>query len=189
MTMLRTEYESRVGQWSDIQGHLPTLHDTVLSYPEARVLELGVRWGTSTACLLAAAEQAGGHVWSVDVAVPAVPDWWEGTGLWTLTVGDDLAPPVLAAQPTEVDVLFLDTDHVYGHTLAELAAYVPRVVPGGTVLCHDTELGRPEDAPADGPEFPVARALDDFCAERGLSWSNQSGSYGLGVIRIPGAAA
>ena len=53
--MLRTEYEARAGQWSDIQGHLPTLHDAVMAYPGVRVLELGVRWGTSTACLLAAA--------------------------------------------------------------------------------------------------------------------------------------
>lgn len=182
--MLRTEYEARAGQWSDIQGHLPTLHEAVAARPGARVLELGVRWGTSTACLLAAAEEVDGHVWSVDIAQPAVPDWWAGTGRWTLTVGDDLDPAVAAAQPAEVDVLFLDTSHVYEHTLAELAEYVPRVVPGGAVLCHDTELKRPDAAPADGPPFPVARALDEYCAAHGLAWENWAGSYGLGVIRI-----
>lgn len=183
--MLRTEYEARAGQWSDIQGHLPTLHDAVAAHPGARVLELGVRWGTSTACLLAAAEGVDGHVWSVDIAQPAVPGWWAGCGRWTLTVGNDLDPAVVAAQPPQVDVLFLDTSHTYGHTLAELTEYVRRVVPGGVVLCHDTELERPESAPADGPPFPVARALDDYCADTGLVWENRTGSYGLGVIRVP----
>lgn len=185
MTMLQTEYEARAGQWSDIQQHLPTLHDEVTSRPGARVLELGVRWGTSTACLLAAAEEAGGHVWSVDIAQPTAPDWWAGTGLWTLTVGDDLDPAVLAAQPAEVDVLFLDTSHVYEHTLAELAAYVPRVAPGGVVLCHDTELQTPEAASSGGPPFPVAKALDEYCARAGLAWENRPGCYGLGVIQVP----
>ena len=183
--MLRTEYEARAGQWSDIQGHLPALHAAVADRPAAQVLELGVRWGTSTACLLAAAEATDGHVWSVDVAEPAVPDWWAGTGLWTLTVGDDLDPAVAAAQPVELDVLFVDTSHTYGQTTAELRLYVPRVRPGGMVLLHDTELQVPEAASASDPLFPVARALDDYCAARGLEWENRTGSYGLGVIRVP----
>lgn len=183
--MLRTEYEARAGQWSDIQGHLPTLHAEVVARPGAQVLELGVRWGTSTACLLAAAEEAGGHVWSVDVSHPAVPDWWAGTGLWTLTVGDDLDPAVAAAQPAAVDVLFIDTSHTFDQTAAELRLYVPRVRPGGVVLLHDVELERPEAAPVGGPAFPVARALDAFCAETGRRWEPRTGSYGLGIIRVP----
>lgn len=182
--MLRTEYEARLGQWSDIQGHLPTLHATVLEFPKAKVLELGVRWGTSTACLLAAVEEVGGHLWSVDISQPAVPDWWAGLEQWTLTVGNDVDPAIADAQPSEVDVLFLDTSHVFEQTLTELATFVPRVRPGGVVLCHDTELQAPEDAPY-GPPFPVARALDEYCGGVGLSWENQTGSYGLGVIRVP----
>lgn len=186
--MLRTEYEARAGQWSDIQGHLPTLHAAVSDRPGAQVLELGVRWGTSTACLLAAAEDVGGHVWSIDVAQPAVPDWWAATGLWTLTIGDDLDPRVAAAQPATVDVLFIDTSHTYDQTTAELRLYVPRVRPGGVVLLHDVELDAPDRAQirpggTDVP-FPVARALDAFCSETGRNWEARTGSYGLGVIHI-----
>jgi predicted O-methyltransferase YrrM len=184
---LEAEYDARLAAWSDIQGHLGFLHDRAAAIPQARVLELGVRSGTSTAALLWAVERAGGHLWSVDLEQPRVPSWWALVGRWTLTVGDDLDPGVLAAQPDEVDLLLLDTSHDHDHTLAELAAYVPRVRPGGLVCCHDTLLERPETAAPDGPPFPVARALDAWCAEAGLAWSNRPGSYGMGTIEIPPA--
>ena len=114
-----------------------------------------------------------------------MPDWWAGTGLWTLTVGDDLDPVVAAAQPLAVDVLFIDTSHTYDQTAAELRLYVPRVRPGGVVLLHDVEVEAPEAAPPGGPPFPVARALDAFCAETGREWEARTGSYGLGIIRVP----
>lgn len=185
---LNAEYEARASVWSDIQGHLPTLHDTVLEYPNAVVLELGVRWATSTAALLAGVDLVDGHLWSVDIVPPTYPGWWLGTGRWTLMVGDDLNPATLDAQPAEVDVLFIDTSHAYDHMLAELRTYVKRVKPGGVVMCHDTELEAPEMVGTQ-PPFPVARALDAFCEEAGLSWTNNTGSYGLGIIRVPAAEA
>jgi predicted O-methyltransferase YrrM len=180
---LEAEYESRRSVWSDIGGHLEFLHDRAAAVPGARVLELGVRWGTSTAALLYGVERVGGHLWSVDLQAPTVPSWWPLTGRWTLTVGDDLDPAVLAAQPDGVDLLLLDTSHDYQHTLAELRAYVPKVKPGGLVCCHDTELEAP-DLVEPQPPYPVARALDTYCAEAGLAWVNRPHSYGMGVIEI-----
>jgi cephalosporin hydroxylase len=96
---------------------------------------------------------------------------------------------VQALLPAEVDVLFIDTSHEYGHTLAELRAYMPRVTPGGVALFHDTRIfgtwsGEGDTIP------PVARALDGYCAEAGLSWENLDGEYGMGIIRVsePSAA-
>jgi predicted O-methyltransferase YrrM len=186
MQAFAEEYATWLGIWSDIQQHLPELRDTAARYPGARVLELGVRWATSTAALLAGAAAADGHVWSVDIAQPTYPQWWLESGRWTLTVGDDCDPAIADRQPPQVDVLFIDTNHVYRHTLAELRLYVPRVTPGGVVLCHDTELEAVPDG-GDRPEpYPASRALDTFCAETGLAWVNRSGCYGLGVIQIPG---
>lgn len=184
---LMADYLGRSSQWSDIQGHLRTLHTTVLQYPQATVLELGTRWATSTAAFLAAAELVDGHVWSVDINHPTYPEWWHQTGLWTLTVGDDMDPVIAFDQPAQVDVLFIDTSHAYDHTLAEVRLYVPKVKPGGVVLLHDTELEAPELVGVQ-PPFPVAKALDAYCAEAGLSWVNHTGSYGLGVIDIPEAS-
>src|SRR5579863_2284361 len=95
---------------------------------------------------------------------------------------DDLDPnPDL---PAKVDVLFLDTSHTYAHTLVELARFVPMVAPGGVVLVHDTALETPGDAPGE-PPYPVAKALDEYCAKTGLTWKEHGGIYGLGEITDP----
>lgn len=182
---LGVDFRARCDTWSDIVDWMPTLHDTVARYPQAQVLELGVRSGNSTAAFLAAVDAVDGHLWSVDINWPSVPDWWRETGRWTLLVGDDVNPALTPDLPERVDVLFIDTSHHYEHTLAELRAHVGRVKPGGTVLMHDTELEMPDGYR--GEPLPVARALNDFCAETGLTWTNNTGCYGLGVIRIADA--
>ena len=65
---------------------------------------------------------------------------WEGTGLWSFLAADDMSDEAAAWLPGELDILFIDSSHLYDHTLAELRKYVPRVRPGGLVLCHDTWL-------------------------------------------------
>jgi predicted O-methyltransferase YrrM len=95
-----------------------------------------------------------------------------------------MTPVIAADTPPEIDVLFIDTSHAYWHTLEELRLYVPRVQPGGVVLMHDTELESP-DGVGNRPPFPVAKALNDFCAETGLMWRNRTGCWGLGIIDIP----
>jgi predicted O-methyltransferase YrrM len=171
---VRSAFEDRLGRWSDIQEYLPFLHDTARSYPGVRVLELGTRKGNSTLAFLAAAKDAGGHVWSADIInVDRDPEGmlpWARLPYWTFVHGDDMHPAVRAALPAKVDVLFIDTSHEYEHTLAELRAYMPRLAPGGTALFHDTKV----------------QALDEYCAEAGLSWEELPGEYGLGVIRPGG---
>lgn len=185
---LFADYQGRCNVWSDIVDHLPTLHGHVLRYTKPVVLELGVRSGNSTAAFLAAVSLVEGHVWSVDIGLPQAPGWWWQTGLWSPIVGNDLDPSTLARLPEPVDVLFIDTSHAYDHTLRELETYVPRVKPGGVVLLHDTELEAPELV-GPQPPFPVAKAIEEYCAENGLGWENITGSYGLGVIDIPGQPA
>jgi predicted O-methyltransferase YrrM len=182
MTFAEEYQRRRFGPWTDIKLHLPYLRDTARSYDRVRVLELGTRRGESTAAFLAAAEETGGHVWSVDVDEPQVPAWWLDSDLWTFTAGDDMAE--ILPQPQHVDVLFIDTSHAYGHTIAELYKFVPRVAAGGVMLLHDTEW-EPPAVQLDGPTGPVGRALDTWCAETGRSWVNRPGSYGLGVIGQP----
>jgi predicted O-methyltransferase YrrM len=168
------------GAGSDIAAHLDRLHSEA-SRPGVKVLELGVRTGNSTAAFLAAAEANDGHVWSIDITSPAVPPEWQQTGLWTLTVGDDLE---LAPQaPDKVDVLFIDTSHTYSQTYAELAAYARNVKPGGVILLHDTELEHPQASPPTDPPFPVAQAIKDWNDGRyPIEWV--TGCYGLAVIRM-----
>lgn len=182
-----TEYGIRCAEPSDISDWLPTLHDETCRYPGAQVIELGVRTGNSTIAFLAATDLVDGFVWSVDVNPARVPDWWHFQNRWQFIHAPDVPKP--DGLPAECDVLFIDTSHHYEHTYAELCAYVPLVRPGGTVLLHDTELQVPDGMPAGDPLFPVARALDRFCAEFDLNWQNRTGCNGLGVVRIPEVTA
>ena len=74
---------------SDIHAHLPRLFE-LASKPHVKIIELGVRGGDSTSAFLAAAEEQGGEVWSVDITDPRVPAEWRDLPFWYLTVGDDL---------------------------------------------------------------------------------------------------
>lgn len=186
---LAAEYLGRCHVDSDIIAHLPTLYDRAARYPQAQILELGVRSGNSTSALLAAAERVDGHVWSVDIDVPHVPGYWSETGRWTFLRADDLDPALVELLPAEVDVLFIDTLHTYEHTRAELDLYVPRVKPGGVILMHDTELDGPAHGLHGPHQFPVADAIDDYCRAAGIDWTNHPGCYGLAEIAVPSTVA
>jgi predicted O-methyltransferase YrrM len=183
-------YQDRLARESDIREYLPLLYDAASAVQGCRVLELGTRQGNSTLALLAGAEASGGHVWSCDVDPcdqdPGGMGPWAGCPRWTFTHGDDLHPAIRAALPAEVDLLFIDTSHFYAETLEECRAYVPRLTPGGLALFHDTNVyswTAGQNPGCTGPA-PVARALDDYCAETGLEWEDLDGDYGMGVIRV-----
>lgn len=192
VTTVRDAYLDRLSKWSDIQEYLPFLHETAKSYPQVRVLELGARRGNSTLAFLAAALPVHGSVVSVDL--DPVADFsegmrrWRGCPWWTFIQGDDMDEAVQAQLPAEVDVLFIDTSHEYGHTLAELRVFMPRVVPGGVALFHDTRIFGTWSQPGDTIP-PVARALDTWCEETGMTWENLPGEYGLGILRVSESAA
>lgn len=181
-------YLDRLTKWSDIQEYMPLLYETARSRPGCRVLELGARRGNSTLAFLAGCGESGGHVTSCDIDdVRRFPDGIGPFGAlpgWTFVQGDDMDPAVQSLLPAQADVFFLDTSHEYGHTLAELRAYMPRVAPGGIALFHDTHLMGWPGYDWDGDVSPVAAALDEYCAEAGLQWTDMPGVYGLGVIRL-----
>lgn len=178
--MLAELYEQTVAAPTDIQGHLETFVDTVTDLGATKVIELGSRSGVSTIAWLYALEGRG-HLWSVDISPPPpLPD----VEHWTFLQGDDCSPVILDVLPDEADVCFIDTSHAYDHTLRELELYLPRVRSGGRILLHDTELESPDGV---GPQipFPVKRAIEVFCAERNLEWTNQPHSWGLGIVEVP----
>lgn len=176
-------YRTRLAEQSDIQGHLEFMHELVSGYIAPAVVELGVRAGYSTSALLAAVHRKAGMLWSVDIKEALVPLEWYRDERWEFRQGDDLDPQVQAWLPPGCTVLFIDTSHDYDHTLAELRLYAPRVVPGGTILLHDTHWDK-DNVELTTPTGPVALAIIDYCEETGLEWTDRPGSYGLGVIRV-----
>ncbi len=125
---------------SDISHHLPLLSLLIREFDLSRTLELGVRSGVSTLAFVEAADKIGGHVTSVDVE-PCLEARArvEAAGLdgrWTFLQGSDLEMDEVSI-PEPIDLLFVDTTHLYEHTLAELRRFAPRVRPGGWLALHD----------------------------------------------------
>lgn len=171
--VLRSEYAHRCAIPSDMQAQMPVLY--AYARYALRVIELGVRTGNSTVAFLAG---LGGHgnLWSVDVNEPDVPPWMRNLRNWHFLRAASTSARAQEWAPSTVDVLFIDTDHSYETTLAELESYGPRVVPGGVILLHDTHH-------ADYPG--VAAAAGDWCGARRLMWTPHPTWPGTGIIEIP----
>ena len=179
---LADRFRRHCATMSDIHDHLPLLKRMVEQFDAQHVVELGARSGLSTVAWLSGLESTGGRLTSVDIdEAPQI-----GTHAnWEHIQGDDTDLDVLASVDG-CDILFVDTSHHYEHTLWELRNWGPKVRPGGFIVCHDTEVQRPWDPPCPetDPDFPVAEAINEFCAENGYKWFNQSGCNGLGIIEV-----
>lgn len=180
MTAWLAEYQRRSGLRSPIGHYLHALFGQAARFPGARILEVGTDIGDSTCALLAAAELTGGHVWSVDInpeaGFLAAYDAHREDGLWTFILGDSTAAAVLREVPPEVDVLFIDSSHLYPETCAELEHYIPRVRDGGVALFHDTNKPGTNDR--------VMEALNDKLPLLGQTWTEYPGECGLGLAYI-----
>ena len=175
---LEQMYRERCATPSDIYLHLPRMVQLVQALNARHVIELGSRSGVSTVAWLYALEQTGGHLTSVDLDVaPQIGVWphWRHIQANDLDVVDTLEP---------ADIVFIDTSHAYQQTIDELRAYRKLVRPGGVIVCHDTELPRPEDSPESDGYFPVKRAIVEFIAETGFDWVNVPECWGLGIIKV-----
>lgn len=177
---LAARYEKACRTPSDIYEHLPTFVALVAELQATAVVELGTRTGVSTIAWLYALEGRG-RLWSVDLDVrPDIGNYDH----WTYIRGDDLDPDVYTQLPGSVDIVFVDTSHAYLQTLRELGLYRWLVRPGGRIVLHDTELAAPELVGRQ-PPFPVKKAIVEWCAAEGLTWTNDERCFGLGQIEIP----
>jgi cephalosporin hydroxylase len=176
---LAAMYEERCSTPSDIVAHLPRCVALCAELDATSVIELGTRTGVSTIAWLYALEGKGELI-SIDLdARPPIGEWDH----WTFIQGSDMDPAIVAGLP-KADIVFIDTSHLYEHTVAELNVYRWLVRSGGKIVLHDTELVRPEGAPA-FPRFPVKTAVAEFCEQEALSWVNHPDCWGLAEITIP----
>lgn len=178
--VLELRYQEACATPSDIHQHLPTFVALVEELQATTVVELGTRTGVSTIAWLYALEGRG-RLWSVDLDTQPEIGAYDH---WTFIQGDDLDPEVFGALPGGADIVFIDTSHAYLQTLRELALYRWLVRPGGRIVLHDTELYQPELV-GPQPPFPVKKAITEWCAQEGLTWTNHEHCFGLGMIEIP----
>lgn len=189
---LTQRYNELCAEPSDIYEHLPTFVQAVEDLNATRVLELGVRYGVSAIAWIYALEEKG-HFWGVDCSFPVAAPGSDINNLdpqgplgvrdhWNFILGDFHSQGVLDLLPKQVDILFIDGNHVYEETLRELNDYRPRVRPGGRIYLHDTNIETTGNAQTPQPPFPVRTAMEEFCGERGLKFENNPRCSGLGLI-------
>jgi cephalosporin hydroxylase len=168
------EFYSRalvIGQ--DIHTHLPNMRSHAALTDAQQIIEIGVANANSSSAWLMGLRDTGGRLWSVDICPTelshqledVVPDW-------TFVEGDSLTNHTAA--PYDVDILFIDSEHSYAQTMAELELYAPHVRPGGTIWLHDTNNG----------EARVREALNDWCPAHNVSWVDNPECYGMGVVQL-----
>ncbi len=110
------------------------------------VVELGCYVGWTSACFARAlrAGGGGGRLWCVELHRDVLTRAEENLSRLGLAsdvqfvCGGSLDAAVLAQLPAQIDLLFLDTSHLYPETRDEILAYAPRISPGGYFVLHDS---------------------------------------------------
>lgn len=165
------EIQRRADQLTSINDHLPRLFTESLQVDPDTIVELGVRGGESTFVFERVARLSGATLVSVDIDDCSNACDYDD---WHFVQTDDVEfagefPDWCAdhdADPS-VDVLFIDTSHLYEHTVDEIEAWFPRLSQDAVVFFHDTNLtrlNRREDGTLNkgwNNDRGVIRALED----------------------------
>jgi len=110
------------------------------------VVELGcyVGWTSAHIALGLQAAGNGGQLWCLDYDARFLDAARSNltrlglNGSVKFVKGLSLESATLAALPKTIDLLFIDTSHEYRDTLNEIAAYLPKLAPGGLIVLHDS---------------------------------------------------
>ncbi len=131
---------------SDINDHLSNLFVEGMSARPGLIVELGVRGGSSTFVLERVARLSGSKMVSCDYDDCSKSCQWSA---WIFVQGDDVAfgksfPDWCAARGMSpaIDLLYIDTSHLYEHTVQEIEAWFPHLSDMAKVIFHDTNMGQ-----------------------------------------------
>ena len=133
------EVVRQLASWnSDICDHLETIYTNTIKAKPRVIVELGVRGGISSRALGCAALVTGATLIGIDIDLCR----YDFIPKSIFLQGDDveLAAKLHGILFGKVDVLFIDTSHLYEHTLAEIEAWFPMLSRKATVMLHDTNL-------------------------------------------------
>jgi predicted O-methyltransferase YrrM len=132
--------------WNSEPSVSEFLGELVFRHRARTVVEVGCFVGWSSAHIALGLKAAGavGRLWCIDcnsVFLDAARTNLARLQLDDLTYyicGGSLEETVLAALPSKVDVIFLDTSHEYDDTLREIEVYSRRLSEDGFLVLHDS---------------------------------------------------
>ena len=134
-----------------IGDYICTIFSDVIVQKPSFIVELGTRGGESTKAVLAAASYSQATVLSIDVddcGYVDLPEDFQKN--WHFVQSDD----VIFGQDhfidwcksngtkPEIDVLFIDSSHLYEHTKQEIDIWFKYIAEDGIVIFHDTNMAR-----------------------------------------------
>lgn len=136
------------------------------------MVELGCRTRNTAIPLLYAAQQFGGYVYNIDIEKWSEleafsKDYDQLVTNWTFIESDNLK----LEWNKPIDFLYIDTSHIYDHTLKELQKYEPLVTLGGIIIFHDISMNE------------VSQAISDYFVDRkDIEYIRYFNNNGLGII-------
>jgi hypothetical protein len=176
-------------------GDAEFLLDLVMREQPARVLEVGVAAGTSSAALLyaldALPEPANRELWSVDIRPMCYFDLRRATGSavaemhprhtsrWFLQTNADARLAARSLGPASTDLLFIDGNHSHPWPLLDVLHLATAARPQAWIALHDIALPRLY------PEFQTFGPTWLFAAWPGEKIAGQGDAENIGAVRLP----
>jgi cephalosporin hydroxylase len=127
---------------TDISDHLLTLYAEAMEVKPKVLVELGTRGGESTRVLVRVAERCAGTLVSVDTddcSDVVRSDRWVFVRSDDVELGRNWSDWARArGLQGSIDFLFIDTSHLYEHTLEEIRVWFPHLGAQAKAVFHDT---------------------------------------------------
>jgi len=158
------EIQARALVRTDINDHLVTLFIESLSAAPKLIVELGVRGGETAFVLERVASLCGSRVVLVDIEdCSGVTSCASSTFVKSDDVELGKRFPAWCRErgwESQIDILHIDTSHLFAHTMQEIEHWFPHLGARSKVFLHDTNL------------TPVFRRRD---GSMGKAWNNERG--------------
>lgn len=123
---------------TDISDHLETIYKVCVDFKPHLIVELGVRGGESTRIFDFVNKEVGSKLISVDIDFCKYENITNGT---FYRADDVMFGKMFKGLTTDpIDVLFIDTSHLYQHTKEEINTWFPLLNNKALAIFHDTNL-------------------------------------------------
>jgi predicted O-methyltransferase YrrM len=147
---------------SDLSSHLDTLYRQTCEMSPKLIVELGVYEGQSTKIFDLVNREYNSSLISCDVQPPASFNYTNIHNGTFIMMDDIQFSNIFASHdPRRIDVLFIDTSHLYDHTVQEIKSWFPLLSDKALVMMHDTHL--------DGNGYYRKNG------NKGVNWNNERG--------------
>lgn len=126
---------------SDISNHLPALFCHCMAVNPEVIVEAGIRWGDGSTIALRAAKEVG-NAFLIGIDVNDCSQFYKNMSNACFLHMSDLDLPQhiknIPLKKSTIDFAFIDTTHLYDHTMKELVLFESMLSEQGILALHDT---------------------------------------------------